>query len=113
MTKEEVFDWLYNSLKKNNKEAEMVIYSLMAADVLSIAKLVKMKEDALHERYDDLKGDASELSAITLMYKEKMYDIKDKKGTIHGETKEGLDRRYVKAMNKLGFIKVGKDFDNE
>lgn len=65
-----------------------------------------MKEDALHKRYDDLKGDASELSAITLMYKEKLYDMKDSKGVIHGETKETLDHRYVRAMNKLGFIKV-------
>jgi hypothetical protein len=104
-TKEEVFTWLYNSLTKNDKKAETVIYGLMLADVLSIAKLVKMKEDALHERYDELKGDASEICAVALLYKEKLFDIKDKKGNIIQNPKEELDERYVKAMTKLGFIK--------
>ena len=105
MKKEEVFKWLYDSLANNDKEADFVLYGLMVADVLSIAKLVKMKEDALHERYDELKGDASEICAVALLYKEKMYDIKDKKGNIVQNPKEELDKRYVKAMTKLGFIK--------
>lgn len=105
MKKEEVFQWLYNSLTNNDKEADSVLYRLMVADVLSIAKLVKMKEDALHERYDELKGDASEMCAVALLYKEKMYDIKDKKGNVVQNSKEELDKRYVKAMTKLGFIK--------
>lgn len=106
MTKEEVFEWMCNSLKLNNKEAEIIIYSLMVADVLSIAELVKMKEDAMHERYGNLKGDASELSAVTLMYKEKLYDKKDGKGKPFGITSEELNERYIKCMNRLGFIKV-------
>lgn len=105
MKKEEVFQWLYDSLKNNNKEADSVLYGLMIADVLSITKLVKMKEEALHERYDELKGNASEICAVALLYKEKMYDIKDSKGNIIQNPKEELDQRYVKAMTKLGFIK--------
>ena len=33
-------------------------------------------------------------------------ELFDEKGVICGETREGLDRRYVEAMNKLGFLKV-------
>ncbi len=105
MKKEEVFKWLYDSLANNDKEADSILYGLMVADVLSIAKLVKMKEDALHEKYDELKGDASEICAVALLYKEKLYDIKDKKGNIVQNPKEELDKRYVNAMTKLGFIK--------
>jgi hypothetical protein len=106
MTQEEVYDWMSNSLKSGDKEAETVLYWLMRADILSISKLVELQETAMKSRYDELKGDASEVCAVALMYKEEIYKHKDSKGKPTNGTKEDLDQRYFNVMNKLGFFKV-------
>ena len=108
MTVKDIYDWFVNNLdgKTKTDEASLLLHTLMLEDKLSISKLVSMKETAMKERYNNLKEDASEVCAITLMYKEKLYERKDKKGNPTNGTKEDLDNRAIDVLRKLGFFKI-------
>lgn len=108
MNIKDIHDWFVNNLdgKTKNDEATMLLYTLMLEDKLSISKLVTLKEAAMKEQYNNLKEDASEVCAITLMYKEKLYESKDSKGNPTNGTKQDLDHRAIKILRKLGFFKL-------
>lgn len=104
----EIYDWFKQNLsgKTQVDEASQLLYTLMLEDVLSISKLVSMKEAAMNERYGELKEDASNVCAFTLMYKNKTYEIACKNDKEIKKNKEQLDSRAIAVINKLGFFKV-------
>ena len=108
MTLKDIHDWFVSNFdgKTQTDEATKLLYTLMLEDKLSIAKLVELKENAMKERYNNLKEDASDVCAVALMYKEKIYENKDSKGKPTNGTKEDLDRRAINIFRKLGFFKL-------
>lgn len=108
MNYNEIYDWFKSNLsgKTQHDEATMLLYTLMLEDVLSISKLVSMKEAAMNERYGELKEDASNVCAVALMYKNKTYEVACKNSKEVAKEKEELDTKAIEVINKLGFFKV-------
>lgn len=106
-----IYEWFKQNLtgKTQDDEATILLYTLMLEDVLSISKLVSMKEAAMKERYGELKEDASNVCAVALMYKNKTYEVACKNSKEVAKEKEKLDSRAIEVINKLGFFKVKVD----
>ena len=61
-----VFEWM----KANPKEARFIILMLLEEDVLTIADLVKLKEDAMRNVMNTKTEELSQACALILRYKE-------------------------------------------
>lgn len=100
-------DVIFNWFLKNKSDGLSVLYNLMLVDELNITDLVRVKERAMKDRYVSLKGDASEATALVVMYKNHMYDPPHKKTGEPSESKRNLDLRAVTLLDKMGFVKDG------
>ena len=97
-TEDMVDSTILDYLRKNPDNRKRILYNLLADESLSISELIKIKEDSMKAKIDDMKGDLSEGSAIALMYMKNIHS--------NGQEKNDLDDRAHKFIKKLGFFNV-------